>query len=79
MKKVKISLAMLSGEIEPLGARILIPFNTDKSQFSKEIPRRMNLIFEGFMNEKGKLEYRFNGIDGRCWCDECNGKSREKE
>lgn len=67
---------MMEGKVEPLAARILIPFKTHKSMFSKEIPMRMNLIFEGMKNGKGELEYIFNGIDGRCWCDECDGKER---
>jgi len=76
MKKAKISLAMLSGEVEALGARILIPFKTDQSQFSegvaKKIPIRANLVFEGILNDKGKIEYRSSGVDMRCWCDDCN-------
>jgi hypothetical protein len=83
MKKAKISLAMLSGEVEALGARILIPFKTDKSQFSegvaKKIPWRANLIFEGTLNGKGKIEYRFSGVDMRCWCDDCKPPKKKKK
>ncbi len=78
-EKVKISLAMMKGKVEPMAARILLPFLTNQSKFSKEIPRRATLIFEGIKNDRGKLEYRFIGVDAKCYCEECFRAEKTKK
>jgi hypothetical protein len=79
MEKTKISLAMLNGEVEVRGARILIPFDTNHSKFSLEIPRRAMLVFEGFKNADGKLEYKFRGVDAQCYCESCMSKVEKRK
>lgn len=72
---------MMKGKTDMKAARILIPFDTKKSQFSAgvtDIPLRANLIFEAIINDKQQMEYRFSGVDMRCWCDECQAKENAK-
>jgi len=77
-KKVDISFAMMKGKVEPLAAKILFPFYTGQSLFNKailnKIPRRANLIFTGIKGRNGKMEYVFDGVDMRCWCDDCQNE-----
>ena len=75
MKKATISLGgILRGRVDVKGTKIIIPFTTGHSKFSRKIPRVAKLIFESYRMLDGSIEYRFSGVDAKCYCKDCTKK-----
>lgn len=70
MKKIIRIANIMKGRTDAKGNRVLIPFNTGKSEFDpiwKYIPRHVSLVFQ--IDRKG--EFVFSGVNITCPCLNC--------